>query len=155
MEGALGTIEGSLMSTKRKSTRRATSRTSRKASLPKAIVATVAVIVSDRRKATEWYTQNLGLDLVESMEHWVAVGRKGKGGLLHLCQLSEFEANVPLEPGNSGITLRVPGSDFVVACDALKANGVEFAQAPKKEPWGWYATVRDPDGNELFLTPEL
>lgn len=128
---------------------------SRKPSLPKAQVATVAVVVSDRKKATDWYTRNLGLDVVESMDHWVAVGRKGKGGLLHLCQLSEFETNAPLEPGNSGITLRIPGSDFVAACAALKDAGVEFIEGPKKESWGWYATVRDPDGNELFLMPDL
>jgi len=126
-----------------------------KPALPKTHVATIAVIVSDRKKATEWYTKRLGLDLIESMEHWVAVGRKGKGGMLHLCQLSEFEPNTPLEPGNSGITLRVPGTDFVAACTALRENGVEFAEDPKKEPWGWYATVRDPDGNELFLMPDI
>jgi len=126
-----------------------------RASLPKGYVATIAVIVSDRKKATEWYTARLGLDLIESMDHWVAVGRKGKGGLLHLCQITEFEPTAPLEPGNSGITLRIPGTDFVAACAALKANGVEFAEEPKKESWGWYATVRDPDGNELFLMPDL
>jgi len=126
-----------------------------KSALPKAHVASIAIVVSDRAKATEWYTQRLGLDVVESMEHWVTVGRKGKGGMLHLCQLSEFEPNAPLEPGNSGVTLRVPGTDFEAACGELKANGVEFAEGPKKEPWGWYATVRDPDGNELFLMPDL
>jgi len=143
------------MPTKSKSgsTRRAQG--SGRSSLPKAQVATVAVVVSDRKNATEWYTRKLGLDLVESMDHWIAVGRKGKGGLLHLCQLSEFEPKAPLEPGNSGITLRVPGTDFVAACDALKSNGVEFTEGPKKESWGWYATVRDPDGNELFLMPDL
>jgi catechol 2,3-dioxygenase-like lactoylglutathione lyase family enzyme len=126
-----------------------------KPALPKAHVATVAIVVSDRTKATDWYTRVLGLDLVESMEHWVAVGRKGKGGLLHLCQMTEFEPNFPLEPGNSGVTLRVPGADFTAACGQLKANGVEFIEGPKKESWGWYATVRDPDGNELFLMPDL
>jgi len=123
--------------------------------LPKSFVASIAVIVSDRKKATEWYTAKLGLDVIESMDHWVAVGRKGKGGMLHLCQMSEFEANAPLEPGNSGITLRIPGTDFVAACNALKSNGVDFIEGPKKESWGWYATVRDPDGNELFLMPDL
>ena len=136
-------------------TPKGTKKESARSSLPKARVATVAVVVSDRKRATDWYTQGLGLDVVESMDHWVAVGRKGKGGLLHLCQMSEFEANAPLEPGNSGITLRIPGTDFVGSCNALKANGVEFTEGPKKEPWGWYATVRDPDGNELFLMPDL
>lgn len=124
-----------------------------KPSLPKTVVATTAVVVSDRKKATEWYTRILGLDIVESMDHWVVVGRRGKGGMLHLCALSEFDPKAGLEPGNSGITLRVPGPDFVAACGRLKENGVEFTEGPKKEPWGWYATVRDPDGNEIFLVP--
>ena len=144
---------GSVMAAKSKSSAKPAVRG--RASLPKGYVATIAVIVSDRKKATEWYTARLGLDLIESMDHWVAVGRKGKGGLLHLCQITEFEPTAPLEPGNSGITLRIPGTDFVAACAALKANGVEFAEEPKKESWGWYATVRDPDGNELFLMPDL
>ena len=143
------------MPPKKQSPKSSPASTARKTALPKAHVATVAVVVSNRKNATEWYTRNLGLDLVESMEHWIAVGRKGKGGLLHLCQLSEFEPNAPLEPGNSGITLRLPGTDFVAACGALKVNGVEFLEGPKKEPWGWYATVRDPDGNEIFLMPDL
>jgi len=143
------------MPTKSKSDAKGKSGKRASSGLPKAHVATVAIVVSDRKQATEWYTRNLGLDVVESMDHWVAVGRKGKGGLLHLCQLSEFETKAPLEPGNSGITLRIPGTDFAAACGALKANGVEFAEGPKKEPWGWYATVRDPDGNELFLMPDL
>ncbi|HTT45614.1 MAG TPA: VOC family protein [Thermoplasmata archaeon] len=138
-----------------KSKSKSSSSNRRRTTLPKAHVASIAVIVSDRKKATEWYTERLGLDVIESMDHWVAVGRKGKGGMLHLCQMSEFEANAPLEPGNSGITLRVPGSDFAAECEALRANGVEFIEGPKKESWGWYATVRDPDGNELFLMPDL
>lgn len=125
-----------------------------KPSLPKSYVSSTAVVVSNRKKATEWYTRILGLDLVESMDHWVAVGRKGKAGMLHLCALAEFDAKAPLEPGNSGISLRVPGRDFVAACGSLRANGVEFIEGPKKEPWGWFATVRDPDGNEIFLVPE-
>jgi catechol 2,3-dioxygenase-like lactoylglutathione lyase family enzyme len=138
-----------------KSKGKGTSRVRGKSSLPKSLVASVAVVVSDRKKATEWYTRNLGLDVLESMDHWVAVGRKGKGGMLHLCAVKEFDPNGALEPGNSGIMLRVPGRDFVAACGELKANGVEFIEGPKKEPWGWFATVRDPDGNEIFLAPDL
>lgn len=141
------------MAGKGKSAGKASGRAS--SGLPKSYVSSVAVVVSDRKKATKWYTENLGLEVIESMDHWVTVGRKGKGGMLHLCQMSEFEANAPLEPGNSGITLRVPGSDFPGECAKLKGNGVEFVEGPTKESWGWYATVRDPDGNELFLMPDL
>lgn len=143
------------MPTKRKAKSVKKKGTVSSSSRPKSHVASVAVVVSDRKKATEWYTRNLGLDLIESMDHWVAVGRKGKGGLLHLCAIKEWNESGSLEPGNSGILLRLPGRDFVAACEQLKANGVEFTEGPTKESWGWTATVRDPDGNEIFLAPDL
>jgi len=113
----------------------------------------VAVVVSDRQKAVEWYTQKLGLDRLADSEHWQTVGTKGTGGALHLCQVSEFDPKAPLEPGNTGIALTLPG-DFVKSCAALEARGVEFASPPTKYDWGWGATIRDPDGNEIYLAPE-
>lgn len=126
----------------------------RSARAPPLYFASIAVVVSDRRKAQEWYTKTLGLDLIASDDHWVTVGRKGKDGVLHLCQTTEFDTHGTLEPGNSGIMLRLPGKDFEAGCAELKARGVEFAQPPEHAEWGWWASVRDPDGNELMLAPE-
>lgn len=112
----------------------------------------IAVVVSDRKKAVEWYTEKFGLDHVADDGHWQAVGKKG-GGLLHLCQVTEFDEKGQLEPGNTGIAFTLPG-DFVKSCAALEARGVTFASPPTKYDWGWGATVRDPDGNEIYLTPE-
>jgi len=111
----------------------------------------VAVVVSDRKKAVEWYTQKFGLELVDDMDHWQTVGRKGGGGKLHLCQVSEYDAKAPLEPGNSGIAFTLEG-DFVTACQALMDRGVDFSSPPTKSAWGWGAAVKDPDGNEIYLT---
>lgn len=121
-------------------------------SLPKATVFSVAVVVSDRARSVRWYTEKLGLDLVQNMGHWVTVGRKGEGGLLHLCQWSEFDCSAVPEKGNLGINLHVPG-DFEAACAALRENGIEFARPPIKEAWGWWARIRDPDGVEITLMP--
>src|SRR5580693_9975015 len=116
-------------------------------------VASVPVVVSDKKRSKEWYTKKLGFTLLQDEDHWVAVGRKGHGSELHLCQASENQPTpIPLEPGPSGIVLAIPG-DFVAECGRLKAAGVEFSQPPKEAPWGWYATVRDPDGNEHHLMP--
>jgi len=120
--------------------------------LPKATVFSVAVVVSDRSRSVKWYTEKLGLDLVQDLGHWVTVGRRGTGGLLHLCQWSEFDKSTVPETGNLGINLHVPG-DFEAACAAYRANGVEFARPPTKESWGWWARVRDPDGIEITLMP--
>jgi len=113
----------------------------------------VAVVVSDRKKAVSWYTEKLGLDHLVDSDHWQTVGRKGGSSALHLCQVSEFDPKASLEPGNTGIALTLPG-DFVKACAALEARGIEFSSPPTKYDWGWGASIRDPDGNELYLAPE-
>lgn len=35
--------------------------------------------------------------------------------------------------------------------EELVAKGVEFASAPKTEPWGTFATFKDPDGNQFVM----
>lgn len=112
----------------------------------------VPVVVTDRVASKAWYTKRFGLDLIDDDDHWVTVGRKGKGSVLHLCQASENSPPIPLEPGPSGFVFAVPG-DFQAECARLQAAGVEFSQEPVKADWGWYATVRDPDGNEHHLSP--
>jgi|SRR5580693_9194131 catechol 2,3-dioxygenase-like lactoylglutathione lyase family enzyme len=116
------------------------------------MVASVAVVVADRSGARDWYAEKLGLDVLADDDHWVVVGRKGEGGQIHLCQRSEAGDGQEMEPGNSGVLLLLPG-DFRKECARLEANGVEFTQTPEKAPWGWHASVRDPDGNEHVLMP--
>jgi catechol 2,3-dioxygenase-like lactoylglutathione lyase family enzyme len=121
---------------------------------PQPAFVSVAVVVSDTKKARDWYTSTLGLDVIDDMDHWVTVGRKGRSGKLHLCQPMEGDPRSQLEPGNSGILLSLPGKDFQSECAALKSRGVEFVVEPTTESWGTYATIRDPDGNEHMLMPE-
>lgn len=120
--------------------------------LPKVVFTSVAIVVADRHRSLEWYTKNLGLEAIDQNDHWVTVGRPGKSAVLHLCQTSEYDPSIPAERGNTGIQLQIPG-DFSAGCARLAANGVKFAHPPEKTDWGWYATIEDPDGNELSLTP--
>jgi catechol 2,3-dioxygenase-like lactoylglutathione lyase family enzyme len=143
------------MSAAKKKTSRSSKTTAQRrapSAVPKAEFVSVAVVVSDRKRSVEWYSKRLGLDVIDSFDHWVTVGRKGRSGVLHLCQTSEYDPSIPLEKGNTGIQLRVPG-DFEAACAALAANGVKFSTPPTKEEWGWWAAIEDPDGNEISLTP--
>lgn len=112
----------------------------------------VAVVVSDRGRAVRWYTDHFGLDHLTDLDHWQTVGEKGRPGELHICQVSEYDNTAPLEPGNTGIAFRLSG-DFVAACEALKARGVEFSVPATKADWGWWAMVKDPDGNEITVLP--
>lgn len=108
-------------------------------------------MVSDRGRSVDWYTRRLGFEVIESDGHWVTVGRRGSGGTIHLCQFSDLP-DLSLEPGDTGIDLRLPG-DFETVCRTLAERGVTFSRPPTHRPWGWYAKVVDPDGNELRLTP--
>ena len=116
------------------------------------VVSSTAVVVKDRAAALRWYTEVLGLPVRVPGDHWVTVGNAGEGGAIHLCQGAELDPPLPLEPGNTGILLLLHG-DFHANCEALKARGVEFVDGPTERPWGWDATIRDPDGNELLLMP--
>lgn len=93
-----------------------------------------------------------GPRLIDDEGHRVTVGEQGRGSVVHLCQASENDPDLPLEPGPSGVVLAIPG-DLPSECRRLQGAGVAFSQEPEKADWGWYATVRDPDGNERYLAP--
>jgi catechol 2,3-dioxygenase-like lactoylglutathione lyase family enzyme len=112
----------------------------------------VAIVVSDRKKAVKWYTQKLGMDLLTHQQHWAVVGSKKGGIQLHLCAVKEYDPKGKLEKGNTGIMLRVPGK-MMLAYEALRKKGVKFPFPPEKMEWGWFCGLSDPDGNVLWLTP--
>lgn len=124
-----------------------------KTSEPALSVASVAVMVSDRERARRWYTEKLGLEVLADREHWLTVGRPDHGGRIHLCLGAELGDGFPLEPGNTGILLVVPG-DLRETYERLKARGLTFSHPPVEHPWGWDAEVKDPDGNLLLLMSE-
>jgi hypothetical protein len=79
-------------------------------------IRTVAVMVSDEKKAKEWYKDKLGFEVQSDEEHWIVVGPRGSSFGLHLCP------DEPLEPGNSGILLLA--GDIKSTCKELEMKGV-------------------------------
>lgn len=121
--------------------------------LPERWLVSVPIVVTDKAVSRRWYTEKLGLSLVEDEDHWVTVGGKDHGSRIHLCQASENQPlPIPLEPGRTGYVIAIPG-DFEAECQRMRAAGVQFVHLPQKAPWGWFASVVDPDGNELHLAP--
>jgi predicted enzyme related to lactoylglutathione lyase len=109
----------------------------------------VAVVISDRKRAVDWYLEKLGLDMLMNQEHVVVVGRKEGGLQLHLCQYDEAGLK-GLEPGNTGI-LFFTDKGITETCRELANRGVKFVQPPKKDMFGWNCQFADPDGNEFTL----
>jgi catechol 2,3-dioxygenase-like lactoylglutathione lyase family enzyme len=115
----------------------------------------VAVAVTDRAKAAEWYVKTLGFRAFdEDPEHWTTVGDRSGKFLLHLCEVGGRPGKKPpkSEVGNTGILLETD-EPFPKVCARLKKQGVRFSLAPKKLPWGWIAKFLDPDGNEFWFQP--
>jgi len=113
-------------------------------------IRSVAVVVSDERKAKEWYRDRLGFEIQEDMEHWVVVGPPGSPTGIHLCK------GETLEPGNTGILFYADNVEATY--QELKGKGVEFTRELDKAEWNQnikYAKFKDPDGNEFWLMPKV
>lgn len=44
-------------------------------------------------------------------------------------------------------------SDRALRNEELRARGVEFPQAPVRQPFGWWSMFGDSEGNRFALTP--
>lgn len=124
---------------------------------------TVAVVVSDRRRALLWYREVLGLEVayvgpsepnadplvqgtLDKPGHWIEVGQHRPLTRIHLCELSDHGA----EPGPTGITFLT--DDAQREYERLRSKGVHFLYPPRKMEWGeWLCAFDDPDGNEFDL----
>jgi catechol 2,3-dioxygenase-like lactoylglutathione lyase family enzyme len=112
----------------------------------------VSIPTRDQDRALAFYTAKLGFKVVtdqpfDGTQRWIELRIGGSE--------THFVLFTP-----QGQDDRI-GSFFngSLACDnvertfqELKARGVEFSAEPKTEPWGTFATFKDPDGNEFVLS---
>src|SRR6267378_655016 len=93
---------------------------------------TVAVVVSDRRRALAWFRDVLGLEVAyvpPEVGHWIEMGPKRPRTRLHLCEMGGAA-----EPGPTGITLVT--DDMQADFRRLRGRGVRSLSEPKLEEWG-------------------
>ena len=124
---------------------------------------TVAVVVSNRRRALTWFRDVLGLPVAyigpaepdsnpsvqgspDNPGHWIELGSGRPVTRIHLCEL----ADQIIEPAPTGITFLT--DDILTEYERLKLKGVRFVNTPTKMEWGeWLCEFLDPDGNEFDL----
>ena len=112
----------------------------------------VSVPTSDQDRALAFWTERVGFTLMTDQP------------------FSEEQRWIELQvgSGDTRLVLFTPdgqqdriGSFFngALACDDIEAThrqlserGVEFDGPPQKQPWGTFATFRDPDGNRFVLS---
>ena len=109
------------------------------------------VMVSDLKRAIEFYTKTLGLKLEFEVPDWAEVTAPG-GFKIGLHPEGEHTA----KPGTHGaisISLGVDSVDEAMA--TLKDRGVKFRGEPVVSPPVKLAFFGDPDGNDLVICEHI
>ena len=121
----------------------------------------IAIIVDDYDQAIAFFTGALGFDLVEDSpsltndgraKRWVVVRPPGGDAGILLAQADgerQAAAVGNQTAGRVGFFLEV--DDFEAAHQRMTAAGVEFATAPRTEPYGRVAVFIDIAGNRWDL----
>ena len=111
----------------------------------------VSVPVSDQDRALAFFTEKLGFRVATDQpftdkQRWIEL------------RVGDAETRLVLftpEGQEDRIGGFFNGSLACDDCEAtyrqLKQRGVEFVSGPKKEPWGTYMVIRDPDSNQFVI----
>jgi predicted enzyme related to lactoylglutathione lyase len=112
----------------------------------------VGIPTRDQTRALKFYTESLGFEVATDQrfnekQRWIEL------------RIGHSQTRVVLftpEGHEDRIGTFFNGS---IACDDVEATyrqlrqrGVEFTQEPQKQPWGTFATFKDPDGNQFVLS---
>jgi predicted enzyme related to lactoylglutathione lyase len=111
----------------------------------------VSIPTTNQDRSLAFYTEKLGFKLVtdqpfDEKQRWIEL------------RIGSAETRFVLFASDDGPP---PGSSFngALACDnvqktydELKARGVDFVAPPQQQPWGTYAIMKDPDGNQFVLS---
>jgi len=111
----------------------------------------ISVPVTNQDRALAFWTQKIGFQVATDQpmgpgQRWIEVRIPGGQTGLALFTPPGHEARIGSFQGMSFLV-----DDVEKAHRELTARGVEFAQAPKKEPWGTSAIFKDPDGNSFVI----
>ena len=106
-------------------------------------VAAVWLPVTDMARSVEFYSNVIGLDVIEHDSDWSEVDANG-------LKIGLNSSESPAGDGGAAIAFQ-PSSDIEEEVDRLKGEGVEFPDGIADQPWGRIVTFKDPDGNDLQL----
>jgi len=119
----------------------------------------VSLLVKDYDAAIEFYTQELGFEVVEDTafgdRRWITLSLPGNQCALALeLAKNPDDLSVVGKQGGSFPFLAMDSADCVGDYKTLKARGVIFHGEPETGPWGTGVLLEDLYGNKLFLSQE-
>ncbi len=117
-------------------------------------IATVTLVVADYDDAIRWYVGRLGFRLVEDVElgggkRWVTVEPGTRGGARLLLARADGAGQAAAIGNQTGgrVAFFLETDDFARDHAAMLANGIEFREPPRHEPYGTVAVFSDLYGN--------
>lgn len=118
--------------------------------MPVTRIAIVSIPVADPERSRRFFVDQLGFavlrddDSVPGMR-WIMVAPSGGSAAMVLANW--FES---MRPGSlRGLVLET--ANLEVEHRRLDALGVDFVEAPRRQPWAFEAVFQDPDGNQFVL----
>jgi predicted enzyme related to lactoylglutathione lyase len=120
-------------------------------------VGTITVQVRDQDEALQFYTEKLGWEMRVDMpmgpgQRWLEVAPAGAHTRILLYKATpeqpgaeSYEAALAKIGHSTGLVLEV--EDIVGTFATLKERGVTIVDEAVEQPYGWYGTFADQDGN--------
>ncbi|MEV0382113.1 VOC family protein [Nonomuraea sp. NPDC050643] len=115
-------------------------------------ISQVTIYVEDQQRAVDFWTGKMGFKLTRDMpygeDRWIEVEPPSGGSRLVVHKADPSWPALGKELPNY---VMFQADDIVETHKELVARGVEFAQEPVRQPWGWSAVFRDDDGHLFHL----
>lgn len=119
-------------------------------------LAHVAVLVPEYDEGIAFFTEALGLSLLEDTDmgggkRWVRVGRSDSSVSFHLARAVGSQRDAIGRQGGGRVWLFLHTDAFEADHAAMMEAGVQFEEAPRSESYGKVAVFQDPWGNRWDL----
>ena len=112
----------------------------------------VSIPTRDQDRALAFYTEQLGFRVVtdqpfDAKQRWIEMGIAKSDTRFVLFTPDGQEDRI-----GGFFAGALACDDVQVTYRQLVGRGVEFLSEPQKQPWGEFAIMKDPDGNQFVLS---
>lgn len=125
-------------------------------------IASLTLLVREYDEAIAFFTGALGFALVEDTplgdgKRWVRVAPAGSKGASLVLARADTPAQVAHVGNQTGdrVFLFLETSDFWPDYHRMQSRGVQFAEQPRREPFGWVVVFLDMYGNKWDLVQPI
>jgi predicted enzyme related to lactoylglutathione lyase len=112
----------------------------------------VGIPTRDQSRALKFYTEQLGFEIAtdqpfNDQQRWIELRIANSPTRVVLFTPEGHENRI-----GTFFNGAFACDDVAATYRQLRQRGVEFTAEPQKQPWGTFATFKDPDGNQFVLS---